>query len=105
MRKFEAGGREVRQQSTRVRSATRFGVDDREQPGKSLEPRIVGDHLLGGTNQIAHGSALPAHHALLDREEHGGVGFAALGPEPQGLGGQLFGPVGVTGDLPRARQG
>ena len=32
-------------------------------------------------------------------EDDGGVGFAALGADLKGLCGQLFGPVGVPGDL------
>ena len=50
-------------------------------------------------DELAQRSALKVHGHALPIEEQRGVGLAPVGADLECLGGQLFGPIRVPGDL------
>ena len=69
--------------------------------GERGKPGIVRHRLLDERDQIAQGATLDAHVHELCAEDRGGVGLAAVGADLERLRGQLFGLIGVAGDLAR----
>ena len=77
-----------------------FCVGQRQGRSKpSCECGCLVDHLLNQGDQRAHRSTLEAHDHELPPEEEGGVGLATISADLQGLSRQLFGKVGISGDL------